>query len=131
MSQIGIYLAGPIFGRDDDGAGAWRQAARLQLSDIYRICDPMQRDFRGREQQHVREIVEGDKRDIDGCRVVLVYYDKPSIGTAMEVLHAFIRHIQVHVVNASGKPISPWLEYHATKIHATLQDACTFLRGRA
>jgi nucleoside 2-deoxyribosyltransferase len=110
-----VYLAGPIFGCTDAEAADWRaQVTRRLGSEV--IYNPMTRDFRGREDDPavVAEIVEGDKRDIDGCDAVLVYYPRPSVGTSMEVLYAHERGKHVVVANVSGGPVSPWIAYHAT-----------------
>ena len=60
--------------------------------------DPMRRDYRGREMECVEEIVEGDKLDIDISTHILVIYDRPSVGTSMEVLYAWERKKPVIVV---------------------------------
>ncbi len=118
-----IYLCGPINGRTDSDCMDWRTKAKAILPDTK---DPMDRDYRGRELEPgiAAEIVENDKSDIVGCSGVLVFFDKPSVGTSMEVLFAYERGIPVYVVNASDKPLSPWLIYHAVAIHQTLEAAC-------
>ena len=123
-----IYLCGPINGRSDADCMDWREKAKSLLGAT---LDPMARDYRGRELEPgiAKEIVENDKADIDQCSAILVMFDKPSVGTAMEVLYAWERNIPVYVVNVSGKPLSPWMIYHATKLHETLEDACSDLHG--
>jgi hypothetical protein len=118
-----IYLCGPINGRTDADCMDWRAKAKSLIASTK---DPMDRDYRGRELEPgiPMEIVENDKEDILFCTGVLVFFDKPSVGTSMEVLFAYEHGIQVHVVNASDKPLSPWLIYHATAIHQTLEAAC-------
>jgi nucleoside 2-deoxyribosyltransferase len=106
-----IYLAGPINGCTDEEANGWRSQVKKIHPDV---LDPMSRDYRGKEAENFRDIVEGDKRDIYQSDGVLVYFEKPSVGTSMEVLYAYERRKPVVVVNVSGKPISPWLAYHAT-----------------
>lgn len=105
-----IYLAGPINGCTDQEATSWRQ----QVKSIHPHClDPMDRDYRGKESENVATIVEGDKADIDKCDGMLVFFEKPSVGTSMEVLYAYERGTPVVIVNVSGKPLSPWLVYHS------------------
>ena len=97
-----VYLCGPINGRSDADCNDWRTKAKGMLDATW---DPMARDYRGRESEpgiNV-EIVEGDKADILKCRAIVVYFDKPSVGTSMEVMFADTHGIPVHVVNASGK----------------------------
>lgn len=122
-----FYLAGPINGRTDSACRDWRERARHGLALAgHSVFDPMSRDYRGRELEPgiATQIVEQDKRDIRDCDVVLVYFDAPSVGTAMEVLYAFTYSIPVAVVDAAGgRPLSPWLIYHAGKIFASLDEA--------
>jgi len=115
-----VYLAGPINGCTDDEAIGWREKPK----DLLRCetLDNMSRDYRGKELDNFREIVEGDKYDIDSCDAMLVYYEKPSVGTSMEVLWAWLNHTPVHVATEQ-KNLSPWLLYHATSI-STLEEAC-------
>lgn len=108
-----IYLAGPINGCTDSEANDWRSDAKTHFPDT---LDPMARDYRGKEAEAVNDIVEGDKADIDNCDAMLVWFEKPSVGTSMEVLYAWERKKQVVTVNMSGKPISPWLAYHSTVV---------------
>lgn len=121
-----VYLCGPINGRTDADCIDWREKAKTLLGATR---DPMDRDYRGREQEPGIEvdIVENDKADILECRAIVVMFDKPSVGTAMEVLFADTHGVAVHVINASGKPLSPWMTYHATAIHDTLEAACLAL----
>lgn len=114
-----IYLAGPINGCTDAQANDWRTEAKKSLPDH---LDPMARDYRGKEAESVNEIVEGDKADIDSCDAVLVWFERPSVGTSMEVLYAWERKKPVVAVNKSGKPIGPWLAYHSTVVDS-LEDA--------
>lgn len=117
-----IYLCGPINGRSTRACKAWREKAKALLGRPTK--DPMDRDYRGKEAENLKILVEKDKEEIRGCIAVLAYVDKPSIGTAMEILYAWERNIKVVVVNATGKPPSPWLAYHADLIVETLEDAC-------
>jgi nucleoside 2-deoxyribosyltransferase len=115
-----VYLCGPINGCTDEECNDWRTAAKGYFPSA---VDPMVRDYRGREAECVNEIVELDKQDIDTCRVVLVNYDKPSVGTAMEVFYAWQQETPVVVMCKSGTSISPWLRYHSNAIVHTLKDA--------
>ena len=115
-----VYLCGPINGRSDSDCKDWREYAKGKLPDT---LDPMDRDYRGREHEAFEEIVEKDKDDIRASGALLVYYDKPSVGTSMEVFYAWTLGIPVIVVDASDRPISPWLRYHATAIEKSLDGA--------
>ncbi len=120
MSDRKIYLCGPINGCTDEECKDWRELAKITFPNA---IDPMRRDYRGREDESVREIVELDKLDIMNSDVVLVNYDKPSVGTSMEVFFAWQSHIPVIVVAKTGSKVSPWLRYHSTKIVHSFSEA--------
>ena len=117
--DIKPYLCGPINGCADEEANNWRD----QLINIFpHSINPMKRDYRGRENENVNEIVELDKRDVRSSSVVIVNYVKPSVGTSMEVFYAWSLGIPVIVWAPKDVVISPWLRYHSTTIVHTLND---------
>lgn len=120
-----VYLSGPINGCNDDECQTWRLwfHERLPKSMNYWAIDPMARDYRGREEECYREIVELDKRDIKSCDVMLVMYTRPSVGTSMEVLYAWSLGIPVILIDESIQRLSPWMRYHATTIVETKEQA--------
>lgn len=109
-------------GCSDSECMDWRRAAKEHLG-AENCIDPMTRDFRGKERSCVREIVELDKLDIMKSDAVLVNYDKPSVGTSMEILFAWEQRKVIIVVAPAGVQLSPWLVYHATEIVHNFQDA--------
>jgi nucleoside 2-deoxyribosyltransferase len=117
-----VYLCGPINGCSDDEATTWRGWFKENMPEIA-FVDPMIRDYRGKESEEYREIVDLDKRDIRGVDVVVVMYVKPSVGTSMEVLFAWTLGIPVVVIDESGKPLSPWMRYHASAVVASKEEA--------
>lgn len=119
-----VYLCGPINGCTDEECKDWREAAKKRLPDT---VDPMARDYRGREDECTKEIVEGDKSDIDACDVLLVNHPKPSVGTAMEILYAWERGKRVIVVVPNSVTRSPWLRYHSHAIVDTFSEAFSLL----
>lgn len=120
-----IYLCGPINGCTDAEAKDWREYVKSVWTGD--TIDPMRRDYRGVEDQNVDEIVELDKIDVMNSDVILVNYDKPSVGTSMEVLYAFERGKLVVVVAKEGERISPWLRYHSHKIVHSFGDALRYI----
>jgi hypothetical protein len=76
--------------------------------------DPLRRDYRGREHENIPQLVNADLLDIDSSDGLLVYYDRPSVGSSMEVFYA--HHVlkkPVVVWNNSDHVLSPWLLHHA------------------
>ena len=83
-----IYLSGPIMDESAGYAREWRSAAKLLLGEKFQLLDPMRRKFVDREVDSANEIVEFDLRDVREADLILVNYNKPSIGTSMEVFYA-------------------------------------------
>jgi nucleoside 2-deoxyribosyltransferase len=119
-----IYLCGPINGCTDEECKDWREAVKAKWPDA---IDPMRRDYRGKEDESVKQIVELDKIDIMNSDVVMVNYDKPSVGTSMEILYAFERGKFVVIVADHGSRISPWLRYHSHAIVGSFGAAFKFI----
>ena len=118
-----IYLAGPIQGQTDLECIGWRNAAKHHLEQHgHSVSNPMDRDFRGSEESHAEEIVEGDKDAIAQSDLLLVKADFPSWGTAMEIAYAKTFGKDV-VAFSDADVISPWLRCHTTAIYNTLHDA--------
>lgn len=108
-----VYLCGPINGCTDAECNDWRAAVKAVFPES---IDPMVRDYRGRETESYREIVDLDKRDVRNAEVILVNYSKPSVGTSMEVFYAWNMGKPVIVWCPLEAVISPWLRYHSTAI---------------
>lgn len=115
-----VYLCGPINGCTDAEANDWRAAAKRHFP---LAIDPMVRDYRGKEAEHYREIVDLDKRDVRAADVILVNYDRPSVGTSMEVFYAWTLGKPVVLWCPPYAVISPWLRYHSTVIVHSLSEA--------
>lgn len=115
------YLCGPILGCNDSECKNWREEAKKNLKAT---LDPMIRDYRGSHLDHIQEIVEEDKKDIDECDSLLVKFEKPSVGTSMEIIYAWERQkFIVTVVEDKNIDLSPWLVYHSSIIVNSLKEA--------
>jgi hypothetical protein len=123
-----IYLCGAINGCSDSEAKDWRERVKSDLAGMYEFLDPMRRDYRGKEDESVEEIVRGDYADIITSDIILVAADKPSWGTAMECLFAFQQHKHVIVVCGQER-VSPWLRKHSTVLVPSLREAISRLHG--
>lgn len=119
------YLCGPINGCTDAEANNWRDA----VTEVFpESINPMKRDYRGKELTNYREIVDLDKRDIRGAEVMLVNYDKPSVGTSMEIFYAWQLGIPVVVWADKETRMSPWMLYHSTAIVHSLAEVVAKLK---
>jgi hypothetical protein len=120
---VRTYLAGPINGKTDAECNDWRARFKALPGEW---ADPMARDYRGKEDESVDEIVEGDKDDIDCCERVIVMAESPSWGTAMEVIYAYQQNQEVWAICPQER-ISPWLRYHSTRIFKSVDEAIAAL----
>lgn len=121
---MNVYLAGRIAGCSDSECNDWRSSAKSLLN--CNTLDPMVRDGRNVKMtpEIAKSIVEGDKLDIDNSDIVLVYYEKPSVGTSMEILYAWQEGTPVIIVSEKETSLSPWLTYHSYRIFKSLEEAC-------
>ncbi len=125
-----IYLCGPIMDENPDTAVNWRERARRQLGDAFILLDPMRRNFKDREVDSANEIVEFDLQDVREADILLVNYNKPSIGTAMEVFFA-AHDLGKFIVAFSPfefRECSPWMVRYCTKILPSLEGAILYIR---
>lgn len=134
MKKI-VYLCGPISGCSDDEARNWRERAQTALrpetkAGLVSFLDPMRRDYRGREDECVTEIVEGDLADIRRADILLVAHPRPSTGTDMEIRCAKAELGKVVIVWSTEEHPSPWLRYHADVIVDSLGSALVEVRAR-
>ncbi len=120
--RLRIYLAGPIFGTTEEDQ-KWRQYVKKDLSATgYKVIDPLElRDYRGQEKEKAFEIVEKDLKDLKKSDILLIYAPKPSWGTAMEVVYAYLQSKQIITV-APEKEISPWLKYHTDILVSSFEE---------
>lgn len=123
------YLCGPINGCSDAEANDWRSFAKENL--VTETLDPMRRDYRGREDECVAEIVELDKEDVEDSDFILANAPKPSVGTSMEVFYAWQLGKPVVTVVPQGQSVSPWLRYHSTVITHSLREAVSWINARS
>jgi nucleoside 2-deoxyribosyltransferase len=124
-----IYLSGPIMDEHLGEARAWRETAKNELQGNFRMLDPMRRQFVDRQVDSANEIVEFDLQDVRDADILLVNYNKASIGTSMEVFYA-AHDLGKFVVAFSPfefKECSPWMVRYSTKILGSLEDACEYI----
>ena len=125
-----VYLAGAINGRSDDEATTWREWFKksIALKDVC-FLDPMKRDYRGKETENYREIVELDKLDIKNSDIVILMFVQPSVGTSMEAFYAWTLGKPIITIDESKSPLSPWLRYHSTTIVRSKKAALSKLES--
>ncbi|MDP8243544.1 MAG: nucleoside 2-deoxyribosyltransferase domain-containing protein [Candidatus Hinthialibacter antarcticus] len=125
-----IYLSGPIMGEVNGEAVEWREDAKRKLQDKFDLLDPMRRSFKDNEVDSANEIVEFDLQDIRDADIILVNYNKPSVGTSMEIFYAAYT-LGKFVVTFSPfeyKDCNPWIVKFSTKILPSLDETCDYVR---
>ena len=124
-----IYLSGPIMDEKEGEAREWRETAKRLLGDEFILLDPMRRKFVDRQVDSANEIVEFDLQDVRECDLLLVNYNRASIGTSMEVFYG--AHDQGKFVVAfsplSFADCSPWMARFCTKILPDLESAVQYI----
>ena len=117
-----IYLSGPIMDEAAGQAREWREVAKTLLGERFTLLDPMRRKFVDRQVDSANEIVEFDLQDVRDADLILVNYNKPSIGTSMEVFYA-AHDLGKFIVAFSPfefRDCSPWMARYCTKILPSL-----------
>jgi len=107
----------------------WRERAKQRLAGRFVLLDPMRRSFRDREIDSANEIVEFDLQDVRDADLLLVNYNKASIGTAMEVFYAS-HDLGKFVIAFNPEPfqdLSPWMVKFCTKILPDLDAALEYI----
>jgi|SRR5690242_12308610 len=124
-----VYLAGPINGCTNTEATNWREVVKYELG-AENCLDPMRRDYRGREDDCLSEIVNGDKNDIRASDIFLANCWQVSVGTSMEIMYAF-EHVLIPII-AVVKPdarVSPWIKFHADHVVTSLDQALELVKS--
>jgi nucleoside 2-deoxyribosyltransferase len=126
-----IYLSGPIMDEHLGEARAWREEAKKLLKNDFKLLDPMRRKFVDRQVDSANEIVEFDLQDVRDADIVLVNYNKASIGTSMEVFYAAYNQGKFVVAFSpfEFQNCSPWMVRFSTKILHSLEEACEYIKN--
>jgi signal transduction histidine kinase len=132
MSNLSIYLAGPITGVDREVSTGWREQFIVKYGDKFDIYNPFDRDYAGKTGDELyAAIANGERRDILNCDVTLAYVDRPSMGTAMGIMYAFLSGRTVVVVrDNSDSKLSEMVLHHAHIICSSFEEAVKFIKKR-
>ena len=125
MTEITVYLAGPINGCTDKECIEWREKVKQDLKDKYVFLDPMVRDYRDPDvaNRNYIDIVEKDKNDILQSDIILLNAWKTSVGTSMECLFAYQEGKGIIIKCDDKTVLSPWFRYHTDFVVETWEEA--------
>lgn len=109
----------------------WREWVKSRLAGRFLLLDPMRRKFVDRQVDSANEIVEFDLRDVREADIVLVNYNRPSIGTSMEVFYAAhdLGKFVVAFSPLAFADCSPWMARFCTKILPDLETAVNYIEN--
>lgn len=122
-----VYLCGGINGLNDSQCRDWREYSKDLLWRS--TLDPMRRDYRGVEASAYREIVRKDLADILFSGVILVLATRPSWGTAMEIVFAWLMGKTIVAIVPEHAPISPWLQFFTDIRLLDVERACNAINN--
>lgn len=131
-----IYLAGPINGCSDQEAHGWRDDVIAELAGHgYTFLNPMDRDYRNINADHAackaaaHEVCFGDKEDIMSCGIFLAALPKPSFGTPMELMYAYLYgKLTLSVIPPEPAPLSPWVAKHSHGLFYSFPEVIHYLK---
>lgn len=138
-NKLIVFLSGPMRGVPREKALGWRKkAGKLLNKKIFTTLDA----YRGRNRPRNKPdpildpkmAVARDKQDILRSHILLVndsyspeQYPKTSmIGTAMEILFAYMNNIPV-IVFGSARKENYWLNVHSHVRLDSLEEACSYI----
>jgi len=136
-SDCDVYLAGTIY--DEEPHKGWKRKfmdiARevdshkvidIRSLSVFNFYDPNP----SRDDNIGYEVISRDKSAIEKSDVLVAYINKISIGTAMEIKHAFDQqNITIIVINPAMNLIHDlWLTYHSHQVFIHLEEAALFLK---
>lgn len=121
-----VYLAGPISGCNDDQRTHWRRLVKARHGDEFEFLDPAEDLVQEHDAPY--QVVERDVRAVGRADAVLANMWRESIGTAMGLVIAKLRHKPV-VVADPNRIGSRMLAYYADAVTADLHEAVKHLRA--
>lgn len=124
MKKIRIYLGGTIYNEAPDCN--WKDTLKKLLpDDMYECFDP------DPSEDPELYMVARDKAEISNCDVLVAYIQKPSFGTAMEIMYASLLHTKpIFVINPNGMMCGDlWLEAHSHLICSSVEDCAEHVKS--
>ena len=111
MNKVRIYLAGTIYKEKPDSI--WKSYFRSLLDDsIYEFFDP------DPQNEPEKYMIARDKAEIEKADIFIAYIQKPSFGTAMEIMYASLLQTKpIFIINPNGSVTKDlWVSGHADLI---------------
>ena len=123
MKKIKLYLAGTIY--TDEPGKSWKQRFIQELdSSLYEFFDP---DPVNEPESYM---VARDKAEITNCDIFVAYIERPSFGTAMEIMYASMLQTKpILIINPNTSLFNDlWVSYHAHLICLDVKDCADHIK---
>lgn len=136
MKEFVIYLAGQMSGISYEESNRWRLVAKDCLENVecdYKVKAINPNDYYNfKEKTYIndKEIIRLDLHKVRTSDLILVDLSGKSIGTAMEIQHAFDRGIPIVGFTSGDKSeIHPWLEFECDRVFGSIQGALEYIEN--
>ena len=123
MKKIKIYLAGTIY--NEEPGKSWKQRFIQELdSSLYEFFDP---DPANEPEGYM---VARDKAEITKCDIFVAYIERPSFGTAMEIMYTSILGTKpIMIINPNMTLYNDlWVSYHVDTICLNIEDCANHIK---
>ena len=114
-----IYLAGYVKEYE------YRKYVAQKYGKVVTVFDPI-KDIECNMSDDIQEnfpVVETEKVEIANSHILVAYIRRKTIGTSMEILHAYNNNIPILIIiEDSALKNDLWLAYHATRFFMTIDD---------
>lgn len=131
--EFNIYLAGSMMGLTLEESNKWRKEATKKLYNLetdYKINTTNPNNFYNfvnKRHDSEEEIRRFDIRKVEQSNMILVNLNGKSIGTAMELQHAYDLNIPIIGYKDDGEELHPWLECVCDKLFTNLDDTIDYM----
>jgi nucleoside 2-deoxyribosyltransferase len=133
METFRIYLAGAMSDISFEESEAWRSTAKEWLESrecAYHVAAINPNDYYNfLEVKHKteKEILRFDLHKVRTSNLILVNLNGKSIGTAMELQHAYDNGIPIIGFKDDDEELHPWLDYVCDRVFVELDKAIKYI----
>ena len=120
-----IYLSGPIDNCSPEQAVGWRNQLKEDYKQ-YEFLDPIDVE---NYLSNPTAAIEQEKFHILESDVFLCYPWKPSTGTPMEAMFAYVND-KIVVTVSEGTYLSEWIKYHSNYVALSFPNAMNWINAR-
>ena len=127
------YLAGSMSGMTFEASNHWRTLSKYLLEQIecdykVRVVNPnTYYNFISKRYDSEEEIRRFDIRKVEQSDLIFVNLNGKSIGTAMELQHAFDLNIPIIGYKDDEEELHPWLQCVCDKIFDDIPTAVNYI----